>query len=284
MIEIRRSKPEEIPRLQELFHLCFGDGPEWSGIYFHRFYRPEELVVLLEEGELCAMAGLLRLTLTGPDGGTARAAYLYGLATHPDRRGRGHATHLLCYADFYLRDKADCLIAVPEDESLTGFYQKRGFSLCFSMLEGTVVPRPTEKGGARRVDAVAYDALREQLLVGRCHVSYGGLAGMQEGLCAHAGGALLALDVDGAPGCAAVEPRGDTVLCKELLAAPEALEGAAALVARELSAPRLTLRVPAFQPHEGLERREFGMIKWYAPAAAERWQAAKEPYLGLAFD
>ncbi len=285
MIEMRRSKPEEVPELQELFRLCFGDSPECSGLYFNRFYRPEEFLVLREEGALCAMAGLLSLTLTEPGGRTVKAAYLYGMGVHPEHRGRGFAGQLLNYADFYLHGKRDCLITVPADDGLHAFYRKFGFCACFPLLEGEVTPRAVREGErALPLDADAYDALREKLLAERCHVSYGALTGLQEGLCAFSGGSLLSLDVHGVPGCAAVEQWGDTALCKELLIAPAALEGALALTAQAVYARRFVLRRPAFWPGKGLVRRRFGWIKWYDPIAARRWQKADEPYLGLAFD
>ena len=285
MVELRKSKPEETPELQELFQLCFGDGPECSGLYFDNFYRPEEYLVLREEGTLRAMAGLLNLSLTEPDGRAVKAAYLYGVGTHPDHRGKGYAAQLLNYANFYLRGKRDCLITVPAGEALHGFYKKFGFSECFPLLEGDVSPRPPREGETSlRVDAAAYDALRERLLAGRFHVSYGPLTGLQERFCDFSGGALLSLNVNGVPGCAAVERWGGAALCKELLIAPEGLEGAAALAAQAVYAGRFVLRCPAFSPVEGLSKRDFGMIQWYDPIAAKRWQAADAPYLGLAFD
>lgn len=285
MIELRKSKPEEVPGLQELFHLCFGDSPECSGLYFDNFYRPEEFLVLREEGELRAMAGLLNLSLTEPDGRTVKAAYLYGMGTHPDHRGRGYAAQLLNYADFYLHGKRDCIVTMPADNQLHAFYGKFGFAECFPLLEGSAVPRaPREGETSLPLDAAAYDALRERLLTGRFHVSYGALTGLQERLCAFSGGNLLSLNVNGIPGCAAVEQWGDTALCKELLIAPEGLEGALALVAQAVYAGQLVLRLPAFYPQAGLSKRDFGMIKWFDPIAAKRWQEADAPYLGLAFD
>lgn len=285
MIELHKSKPEEVPKLQELFQLCFGDSPECSGLYFDNFYRPEEFLVLRAEGALCAMAGLLNLSLTEPDGKTVKAAYLYGMGTHPDHRGKGYAGYLLNYADFYLQGKRDCLITVPADDNLHAFYAKHLFLECFPLLEGDVTPRTPQEGETSLpLDAAAYDALREQLLAGHYHVSYGPLTGLQERFCTFSGGALLSLNVNGIPGCAAVERSGDTALCKELLIAPEGLEGALALAAQAVFAKRLTLRRPAFFPQEGLAKRNFGMIKWYDPIAAKRWQEADVPYLGLAFD
>jgi ribosomal protein S18 acetylase RimI-like enzyme len=285
MIELRASKAEEIPQLQELFQLCFGDGPESSGLYFTNFYRPEEYLVLREDGRLRSMAGVLSLTLTEPDGRAVKAAYLYGVGTHPDDRGRGYAGQLLNYADFYLHGKRDCLITVPADGPLHGFYEQFGFSECFPLLEGEVIPRASLDGETSRpLDAAAYDALRERLLAGRFHVSYGALTGLQERFCAHSGGTLLALDVNGVPGCAAVERWGDAALCKELLISPEGLDGAIALAAQAVYAKRFLLRLPADSHWEGLQTRPFGMVKWYDPIARRRWENAQAPYLGLAFD
>ncbi len=285
MIELRHSKHSEIPQLQELFQLCFGDGPELSGLYFDHCYRPEEFLVLKEDDELRAMAGLLNLTLTEPTGKTVKAAYLYAMATHPEHQGKGFAAQILNYANFYLRGKRDCIVTMPATEALHRFYSKFGFDECFPILEGTVSPRkPINGETSRPVNAAEYEALREQILKEHHHVTYDHLVRVQEGFCSYSNGSLLALDVNGIPGCAAVEQWSDTALCKELLIAPEALEGGLALAAQAVYAKELILRRPAFWPSNGLTKRDFGMIKWYDPIAQRRWAGAESPYLGLAFD
>ena len=285
MIELRKSKPEEVPELQELFQLCFGDSPEVSGLYFNHFYRPDEFLVLREEGKLYAMAGLLNLTLTEPGGKSVKASYLYGMATHPNHQGKGFAAQLLNYADFYLHGKRDCLVTMPATEELHGFYAKFGFAECFPLLEGEVTPRaPHASETSLPIDAAAYEALRKQLLSEHHHVSYGTLTGLQERLCSFSGGSLLSLNVNGIPGCAAVEQWEDTAVIKELLIDPVGLDGALALIAQAVYTKRFLLRRPAFWPSEALSKRNFGMIKWYDPIAAKRWQDVETPYLGLAFD
>ena len=285
MIELRKSKSEEVPDLQELFRLCFGDGPEVSGLYFDHFYRPEEFLILQEDGQARAMAGLLNLTLTEPGGKSVKAAYLYGMGSHPDHQGRGFAAQLLNYADFYLRGRRDCLVTMPATAELHTFYAKFGFSEFFPLLEGEVTPRAAQDGETSLpVNAAEYEVLREHLLADRFHVSYGHLTGLQENLCNFSGGSLLSLNVNGIPGCAAVEQWGDTAVIKELLIAPEELDGALALVAQTVYAKRFVLRRPAFWPDPRLNRKDFGMIKWYDPIAAKRWKTADNPYLGLAFD
>lgn len=285
MIELRKSKPEEVPELQELFRLCFGDGPEISGLYFNHFYSPEEFLILREDGETRAMAGLLNLTLTEPGEKTVKAAYLYGMGTHPDHQGRGFAAQLLNYADFYLHGKRDCLVTMPATRELHAFYAKFGFSEFFPLLEGEATPREPQEGETSLpVDATAYNALREELLADHYHVSYHHLTGLQESLCRYSGGSLLSLNVNGASGCAAVEQWGDTAVIKELLIDPEGLDGALALVAQSVYAKRFVLRRPSFWRDSRLSHKDFGMIKWYDPIAAKRWQDADGPYLGLAFD
>lgn len=285
MIELRKSKPEEVPDLQELFHLCFGDGPEVSGLYFNNFYHPDEFLVLHEDGKLRAMAGLLNLTLSEPNGKTVKASYLYGMGTHPEHQGKGFAAQLLNYADFYLHGKRDCLVTMPATPELHAFYAKFGFAEYFPLLEGEVIPRtPLPGETSLPLAAAAYNDLRERLLSTHHHVSYGALTGLQEQLCSYSGGSLLFLDVNGIHGCAAVEQWGGTALIKELLVAPGALDGALALIAQAVYAERFILRLPAFWQNENLSKRNFGMIKWYDPIAAKRWQKAEAPYLGLAFD
>lgn len=285
MIEIRKSKPEEVGELQDLFQLCFGDGPEVSGLYFNNFYHPEEFLVLREDGELRAMAGLLNVTLTEPDGKSVKAAYLYGMGTHPDHQGKGFAAQLLNYADFYLHGKRDCIVTMPATDSLHAFYSKFGFDECFPLLEGEVTPRlPQEGETSLPVDAATYEALREKLLAEHHHVSYGRLTGLQDLLCKFSHGSLLSLNINGTIGCAAVEQWNDTALCKELLVHPDALEGGVALAAQAVFASHFILRRPAFWPNDTLSHRNFGMIKWYDPIAAKRWQETDPPYMGLAFD
>ena len=287
VVEQRRSQQEEVPQLQELFRLCFGDGPAYSDQFFNYFYRPEEFLVLREEGQLRAMGGLLPLTLTEPDGRQVKAAYLYALATHPDHQGKGYARTLLTYAHFYLRGKRDCLLSVPARPDLHPFFQKMGFAECFPVLEGELLPpaASTEEGQARALDGAAYDALRESLLAGTHHVSYGPFAGLQKRLCDLSGGALLALELPEGPGCAAVEHWEGTAFIKELICPPQAVSSALALIARTVPAGHYLLRAPV-RPGapDALVSRPFGMVIWYDPIAARRWEGAGAPYLGLAFD
>ena len=285
MIEIRKSKSEEVAELQDLFQLCFGDGPEVSGLYFDHFYRPEEFLVLREDGKLRAMAGLLNVTLTEPDGKSVKAAYLYGMGTHPDHQGKGFAAQLLNYADFYLHGKRDCIVTMPATDALHAFYAKFGFTECFPLLEGEVTPRlPKDGETSLPVNASDYEVLREELLAENFHVTCAHLTGLQEQLCRFSHGSMLRLNVNGTIGCAAVEQWNGTSLCKELLIHPDALEGAVALIAQAVYAQHFVIRRPAFYPKEGLQWRNFGMIKWYDPIAAKRWQNTDTPYMGLAFD
>ena len=151
MIEMRMSKPEEAAEVKALFRLCFGTGPACAGAYLGCHFRPEEHLVLREEGVLVAAAGLWNVTLTEPDGRTVKTAYLC-IATHPDHRGRGFAAQLMNYIDFYLHGKRDCVISAPVEEELRAFFAKFGFSGSFTFPEGEVTLCATFAGeSAQRV-------------------------------------------------------------------------------------------------------------------------------------
>lgn len=289
MIEIRPARPDELPRVKELWGLAFGD----DGEFIDRFFALAggETLLLFEDGAAWTMTVLLPVTVTLPDGGMASSAYVYALCTHPDAREKGYGRFLLKYVDFYCKEKGlDCLTIVPAEPSLHRYFAATGFSECFSTrkveLLREMVAAPASGDRMEPVEANEYNRLRESLLSGVLHVSYGGgLLELQRFFGSPDGG-LWKLTVDGVTGVCAVEcPDEDTVLVKELVLPPERMAGAAALVARQWPARRYHLRTPsAWEGLSGSYLQTFGMIKWYAPDLERAWREERKGYMGLGFD
>ena len=291
MIEIRIARPEEVQRQKELWKLAFGDEDAYID-YFYAHLDLCEMLVLLEDGEIYTMVGLYPVTVALPGGGTASSAYIYALATHPDARKKGFGRFILSYVDFYLKEKGlDCVTIVPAEPSLHKFFGATGFSECFSTRKVELLRNmigAVEPGDELEpCGALEYGRIREQLLAGSLHVSYGsGLIDYQRGLGDLAGGGLYKLTVSGVTGVTAVECLdSDTVLCKELVIPTKQMAGAAALVARKFPAVRYHLRTPPFWDGlSGSYLQAFGMVKWYDQALAKQWRDAKRGYMGLGFD
>ena len=122
MIQIRISRPEDIPRQRELWQLAFGDDGAYVDNFYNAYYQPERVLLLEEDGVVQAMTAWFETTFAVPGQGRYRAAYLYAVATHPEARGRGLAGQLLAGADRIFREwDIPAVTTVPAEPSLHRF-------------------------------------------------------------------------------------------------------------------------------------------------------------------
>lgn len=281
MIEIREAKPAELGRVRALWQAVFGD----EEAYIDRFLARAgagEILVLYDAGELCSMAAIPAVELVGAQGKREKAAYVYALATAPERRGCGYAGMLLHYVDFTLRERGvEWVTVVPAEAGLHRFFASAGFEEGFTTSVWTgELPKAAADTALEPLESGEYGTLREELLSGTVHVGY------DEGLLefqASAGG-LFRVQVQGCPGCLAAEREEEKLILKELLLpGGDALAAAAAAGAR-LGAKCAEIRLPAGWPAPAGSRRwEFGMVKRLTPGGTAR-AGLEGAYLGLAFD
>lgn len=275
MIEIHQARGWEVDAAKSLWTGTFGD----EAVFQKEFYRlcaPEGPLVLTEDGALCSMLALPELALVLADGRRLRAGYIYALATRPDRRGQGFAAMLIETAAGLARNRGfDCLLTVPAQPSLFGFFAGCGFRPDFTCGEETAAPATAPAIPAAPAE---YAALREELLAGKAHTAYtDSQLAFQAGLCPHPGSGLYRLELAQGPGCAAVENWPGAPMVKELLCAPEdAAQGAAACAA--LCGRPVQAR---FRAADG---RPFGAIRWLEGAPASVRNAVSDGWLGLAYD
>lgn len=280
MVKERTAEQRDIPVLKELWKLAFGDEDAYIDHFFTRYYRPERMLVLEEEGVVRAMTAWFDMPLIFGDGTVIPSAYLYAVATHPDCRGRGLAGKLLAFANEWLAERGfACISTVPARPDLHVFFGQNGFGECFSLCQREY--RPCRWAALDEwllpVDAEEYGRLREQWLKSTDHVACALPAlEYQHGVCALSGGGLYRVGEDG---CACVEIAGDEVFVKELLCSPQERETAMAVIADGFPAKHYWVRTP----YEGQgEKWDFAMLKWLIPAP--KWSKKTAPYLGLAFD
>ena len=222
MIEIRPPRPEEVQAQKDLWNAVFQEDPRCTDWFYAHFYRPEDMVLLLENGELATMMAVLPQTMSLPGGGTASAGYFFSLCTWPRFRGRGFSRHIILYVSQMLKDRgADCAIGVPREASLFQHYGTMGrlptFYTRFAEVPAEDVTSLVPGDLAQPVDPAGYNAIRERLLEGLPSVSYPTeQIRYQEGLCRLLGGGLFRVSVGDAEGCALVERDGaERVLCNK---------------------------------------------------------------------
>lgn len=292
MVEIRPSRPEEAQAQKELWQAAFGDDPRYIDWFYTCCWKPEDMLLLLEDGRLASMLALLPQTIILPDGGTASAWYIYALATDPGVRSKGYGRQLLHYVDGFLQQRgADCVTVVPAEASLFKFFSMVGFSPAFytrkvELLRGMTTPAHPED----RVEPIRpeeYGEIREKALAGMPSVAYGQeLLRYQEGVGRLSGGGLYRVVADGFRGCAAAEYLDEeSVLFKELLLPPEYMPRGLAALADRMPGKRCFVRTPAqWDGMQGSYLQPFGMVKWYDREKGARWGEETQGYMGLGFD
>ena len=232
MIQIRTSRPEDVPRQRELWQLAFGDDGAYVDNFYHTYYRPERVLLLEEDGVVRAMTAWFETNFAVPGQGRYRAAYLYAVATHPEARGRGLAGQLLAGADRIFREWGiPAVTTVPAEPSLHRFFGRNGFRECFvdGQFSAPRECRPTPPGAAflERLTPGEYRQLREELLAGTAHIDLPQEAlAYQAGACALAsGGGLYAVQTPhGRAALCAEGMESGGLLVKELLCPPEDLD------------------------------------------------------------
>lgn len=132
---IRTAQESDIPRLKQIWQVCFGDSDSYIDFFFQNAFRPESTLLLEEDGLPCSMFFLLDSTLV-LKGHEYPAAYLYAAATLPEYRGHGYMGQLIRYAGRFCAERGwDYIVLVPAEKELWAYYSKFGFlnGLCMSV-------------------------------------------------------------------------------------------------------------------------------------------------------
>lgn len=292
MIDMRPSRPDEAEEQKRLWKQAFGDDPRYIDWFYQCCWHPENMLLLLEDGNLASMLALLPHGLTLPNGAEVTAYYVYALATDAAVRSKGYGRQLLHYVDDHLKALgADCVTVVPAEPSLFKFFGTVGFAPGFStrkvelLRDESKEPQPGDQVFPATPEE--YNAIRNRLLAGTPAVTYDTeLVRYQEGMCRLSGGGLYRILAGGVEGCAAVEYADeDSVLFKELLLPRQNIPQALAVFAQSLPGRRCHVRTPAcWEGLPGSYLQPFGMLKWYNSDKAALWQEGTKGYMGLGFD
>jgi len=294
MVEIRLAKNGEVGQLKELWKVCFGDEEDYINLYFNYKYKQEETAVLLWAGKIVAMATMIPAHMVMENGERYDLAMLYAIATHPEFQGKGLSTQIMEFCHGYLESHhQDLSILVPAQESLFGFYAKRGYKDGFYIREVTLTQNEiigfkgnrNKKCFIKAISASEYNTRRRKALKGRIYIDYSNEAiAYQKRLCQEYGGDLYALDMEGAIGCAILEKiNGGKILIKEMLMPDHLIEEAIRQIAKLLDSQEYVLRLPGYLgAHLGGAIRHFGMIKGFTQK--DMVGPEELAYLGIAYD
>ena len=151
--------PSQIPELRNLWQTAFGDTEEFIDGFFFTGFSYARCRCVTIGGTLAAALYWFDVECRGQ-----RMAYIYGVATHPDHRGKGLCRKLMAdtHAHLTLRGYRGAVL-VPQGESLRGMYAAMGYR-DFGGISEFVCTAGPEIAQLHRIDRDEYAALRRRYL------------------------------------------------------------------------------------------------------------------------
>lgn len=238
--------------LKTLWAQAFGDTPEMIDLFFSTAYAPQRCRYLADGETAAAALYWLNAAYRGQ-----KFAYIYGVATHPEYRGKGLCRELMAKTHRELAELGYAgAILMPAEPGLRTMYAKMGYRECSTLEEFSC-----RAGGTVDVRAISgeeYTRLRRRFLPENGLIQEGeNITYLQTYAALYAGEDFL---------LAAVHEK-DRLFGLELLGNKAAAPG----ILRAMGYETGTFRVPG----EGLP---------FAMAISLKENAQMPGYLGLAFD
>ena len=292
---IRRAESAMLPHLKQMWQVCFEDDEQSVDFVFANLLGPMQMLVEVDKGGApIAMLNWKLLSFTTPER-KLTGAYIYGIGTLPEHRGKGISTALIGKAHEILEKEGAALAClVPAQASLFDFYAARGFDTRFyykaARMERSQIPQPKVEGVLSAGAMEDFAQLRSawfvtRSLFGAWDASYLRYVGRE---CSFYGGEVLRFSCAGSVGYAVCYPREDgTLVIKEAVVAPEHIGVLLSALNARYRMKRYEMRLPAdfVTPREwGIEILPFGMIKWYDKASAPSDAQGAAPWFAFGLD
>lgn len=144
--------------LKQLWAAAFGDSEAFIELFFDTAYAPERCLYLTENGQVAAAL----YWLDGESDGQ-KFAYIYGVATHPEHRGKGLCRRLMAETHQLLAQQGYAgAVLMPAEPGLRKMYAKMGYRECCCMDQfDCTAGEPVD---VRAIGREEYARLRRSLL------------------------------------------------------------------------------------------------------------------------
>lgn len=157
---LRAGTEADTAALREIWDICFPEDAVFNDFFFEKMYDPKKARLAVADGRAAAALYLFDYKIAA-GGRELRAAYVYGVGTHPAWRGHGLAGRLIENALEELTSRgADICMLVPQSRSLFAFYERFGFSPAFALqreewtLKEAGALRPADESDTALLDRI----------------------------------------------------------------------------------------------------------------------------------
>lgn len=119
------------PYIRALWQEAFGDVGGFLDQFEKYACDPKKFRTLTADGKLVSAHYIFDCEYCG-----GRVAYIYGVATKKEHRGKGYSTAMLTQTHRYLKEEGYAgAILVPQSPSLFAFYERLGYKVCSHVTE-----------------------------------------------------------------------------------------------------------------------------------------------------
>ncbi len=125
---------DDIVPLKRLWKEIFGDTDLYIDLFFEHKYLPENTFIIRKDGEIVSMLYFFPTSFRFINQSVS-VAYICGVATRQEERGKGYSQAILKEAIKVIKKRSyQAAFLIPASESLFSFYQKAaGFQPCFRL-------------------------------------------------------------------------------------------------------------------------------------------------------
>ena len=292
---IKKASANMLPRLKRIWQGCFEESKEATDFVFENLLGPDQMLVEADENDRpIAMLNWKMLRFATPKKSLA-GAYIYGVATLPEHRGKGISTALLEHVGQLFEEGGISLAClVPAQESLLDFYAGRGFEPRFYYklvsLSREEIPAPSREGALSVAELDELEPIREKAFAGRA--LFGGwdtnYLKYVSSECRFLGGEVLRFACGGNVGYAVCYPqKSGAILVKEAVATGPDLNVLLAALDKRYGAPSYQLRLPAdfeFENKWTVKIVPFGAVKWYNKESEGALTQGGAPWFAFGLD
>ena len=128
---INNPTPSQLDQLRQLWKLAFGDEDSFIDKFFENGYAPQRCRCITREETVVAALYWFDVQIEDQ-----KAAYVYGVATHPDFRGQGLCRRLMADTHAHLAALGYAsVLLVPQKEELRQMYLGLGYRNCTKISE-----------------------------------------------------------------------------------------------------------------------------------------------------
>ncbi len=158
-MKIETPAANQIPQLRQLWKLAFADEDAFINMFFENGFAPERCRCVAIDGQIAAALHWFETKCDGQ-----KIAYLYGVATHPEHRGKGLCYKLMMDTHNHLQALGfSGVLLVPQKEGLWEMYRKMGYCDCTAVSEFFCTDDPYP-APMHLIDSIEYALLRKQYL------------------------------------------------------------------------------------------------------------------------